>query len=199
MKFILDYLPTQRHPVIANALISIIVTGIDNRRVKQDPSTLPIADAIEVIIGQGANVNSKNEDGRTALMEASRIGKVKIIELLLKKGALSYLKDKHGYTSLMLASEFGQYDVIELLLGYNSDLKALVAQNKNGWSALMLASWNCHSQCVKILLKKGARVNTEFLEMWLSSARRAEVRNIIRTQLGMSAALYYESLHRLHF
>ena len=188
IKFILDYLPTRRHPVVANTLISII-TGIDNRTAVFNACTLSIADAIETIIGQGADINSKNEYGRTALMEASIIGKVKIVELLLRNRALSHLKDKHGYTSLMLASEYGRYDVVELLLGCESDTKALVAKNKNGWSALMLASWNCHSQCVKILLKRGARVNAEFLEMWLSSATRAEVRNIIKTQLGMPAAL----------
>jgi ankyrin repeat protein len=178
VKLILENLPTPRHPVVANTLISIIITSIDNS------STLSIADAIKVIIDQGGDVNSKNEDGRTALMEASRIGKVKMVELLLKKGASSRLNDKHGYTSLMLASECGQYDVIEHLLGHTSDSKALITKNKSGWSALMLASWNCHSQCVKLLLKNGARVDAGFLEMWLSSIRRTAVRNIIKTQLG---------------
>src|ERR1700752_1144 len=77
------------------------------------------------LLGHGADVNSRDADGDTALHGAAQNGNLEIINLLLDKGANPNAKNKLGGTPLMFAAVFGNDDAVRLLLrrGANPSLK----------------------------------------------------------------------------
>lgn len=72
---------------------------------------------VRQLLDEGAPVDEKDENGRTALMQASLGGYTVVVQLLLGKGAAVGGKDKWGDTALMYASNFGRTEVAKLLLG----------------------------------------------------------------------------------
>ena len=72
---------------------------------------------VRQLLDEGAPVDEKDENGRTALMQASLGGYTEVVQLLLGKGAAVDGKDKWGDTALMYASNFGRTEVAKLLLG----------------------------------------------------------------------------------
>ena len=74
------------------------------------------AKEIEEAILNAANVNAKDNVGRTALMSAAEHGHIEIAELLLKHGADVNAKANKGITALMSAARDGRTEVAEVLL-----------------------------------------------------------------------------------
>lgn len=58
---------------------------------------------VKKAIKEGADLNIKDEDGWTALMQASQRGYFEIVELLVKAGVDVNFKNKWGITALMIA------------------------------------------------------------------------------------------------
>ena len=105
---------------------------------------------VERAITEGANVNSRDNTGTTALMYLVLNGYAEVAELLLKNSAEVNMKSNLGYTALMLASSNGYTDIAELLMRYGADVNA---RELRGLTALMLASWKGHAETAELLLK----------------------------------------------
>jgi len=58
---------------------------------------------VEALLKAGAEIEAKDEDGRTALMLAAQYGRVDTVRLLLAKGAHADARDKRGWNAYMLA------------------------------------------------------------------------------------------------
>jgi ankyrin repeat protein len=72
--------------------------------------------AVKILLDQGADVNARNYDGKTALMMASGMtGDATILELLLNNGADPKAKDHKGQTALSLAKQSQRSDKIQIL------------------------------------------------------------------------------------
>lgn len=76
---------------------------------------------VEKLVKLGADVNSPDADGDTALHGAAQSGNVPMIELLLAKGANPNAKNKQGGTPLMWAAVYGHRDAASLLLKHGAD------------------------------------------------------------------------------
>ena len=63
-------------------------------------STELVIEIIELLIGAGADVGAKNEEGKTPLHFAARLNLIEIAELLIEKGADLEAEDKGGETPL---------------------------------------------------------------------------------------------------
>ncbi|MFA5106686.1 MAG: ankyrin repeat domain-containing protein, partial [Candidatus Micrarchaeia archaeon] len=84
-----------------------------------------------------ADVNARDEDGNTALIEASsRWGNAAIVNVLLSAGAYMNAKDKYGETALIRASYLGRTDSVKALLSAGADVNA---KDENGETVLMVA------------------------------------------------------------
>ena len=61
--------------------------------------------------GNQENLDTRGEDGNTALIWVAQHGHTKCVELLLRKGALANFQDKRGNTALFYstASKYGVY------------------------------------------------------------------------------------------
>ena len=108
----------------------------------------------------GANVNSKDENGRTPLMAACEYeSSHEIIQLLMSFKALVNDTDNKGYTAVMYAAKFDPYPrvVAEMVkLGADVNIKA-----NDGTTALMLACEHNNVQVVSEIIKAGANVNAK--------------------------------------
>jgi ankyrin repeat protein len=70
---------------------------------------------VKQLLKEGVDVNTKDEDGWTALMYACLKGEKKVAEFLIEKGVDVNAKDKNGRTALMIAKENGYDEIFKLL------------------------------------------------------------------------------------
>ena len=70
---------------------------------------------VRTLLEAGAEVNARDENGRTALMLAALGGHLETVKSLLDAGANADAKDHDGETAHNLASEQGQNEIVQLL------------------------------------------------------------------------------------
>lgn len=78
-------------------------------------------EAVQKLLDRGADVNTQDHDGDTALHGAAQTGNVAIIDLLLAKGAKLNVKNKVGGTPLMWAAVYGHEEAARRLLERGAD------------------------------------------------------------------------------
>lgn len=122
------------------------------------------------LLARGANVNARDADGSTALLNAIRPsyeGGVDraMIQLLLARRANVNAGSGTGQTPLMAAAAVGDLGLAKLLLSKGARVNA---EDKNGQTPLFYAAAGASNDAgddlsspgiVKLLLSKGARVN----------------------------------------
>jgi cytohesin len=69
----------------------------------------------EILIGAGANVSAKNDEGLTPLHNAARRGQHKAAKVLIAAGSDTNATDNEGHTALWHANNRGHSDVVKLL------------------------------------------------------------------------------------
>jgi uncharacterized protein len=153
---------------------------------KNNPAKKDHTKVAALLLEKGADVNARDEAGRTALIAASYDGKSKVVELLIEKGADVEAKSSDGSTALISAAGRGQTEVVKLLLkkGATADAKDNFNQ-----TALMKAAWMRHPEVVKALLDKRADVNAKGSNGWtaLNSAAAVGDPEVVKLLLDAGA------------
>jgi ankyrin repeat protein len=109
---------------------------------------------MEELLKKGANVNSTDANGKTALMLAATSGNRAAMETLVKRyHADVTVKDSNGETALSQAASLGLNDSVQTLLQFP---KVINEVDTNGNTALMNAIKHGHSNVATTLLQKGA-------------------------------------------
>jgi ankyrin repeat protein len=116
---------------------------------------------INRLLKAGANIESMDDVGRTALMITASNGNAAACCVLLKNDKDIDKKDIAGRTALMHAAMENRIDACEILLKNGASINAT---DRNGWTALMLASWKRRLNACAFLVGNGADINAEDLD-----------------------------------
>ncbi|KAM3510890.1 hypothetical protein MY11210_005493 [Beauveria gryllotalpidicola] len=113
---------------------------------------------VKMLLEKGANIDAKDNDGRTALSYVAEKGHEAIVKLLLEKGANIDAKDNDGRTALSYVAEKGHEAIVKLLLekGANIDVK-----DNDSRTPLSYVAEKGHEAIVKLLLEKGANIDVK--------------------------------------
>uniref|UniRef100_A0A671YIK4 Ankyrin repeat domain 52 n=1 Tax=Sparus aurata TaxID=8175 RepID=A0A671YIK4_SPAAU len=117
-------------------------------------------EALRLLSETLVSLDVRDIDGRTALYLAAQRGFASCVEVLLKHEASYTLKEhKHKWTALHAAAAEGQMDCLLLLVNREQSADIIDSPDTQGQTALMLAALGRHTDCVHILLEKGANAD----------------------------------------
>src|SRR5581483_8931555 len=113
------------------------------------------APTVRALLARGADVNTAQGDGMTALHWAAKNGDADLAATLLAAGANVRATSRlGGYTPLLLAAAAGSVPTVEALLARGAD--ANHREGANGETALMFAAARDRADVVRALLERGA-------------------------------------------
>jgi len=108
---------------------------------------------VELLITKGAEVNHRERDGCTALMNAAGNGDTQVVNALLRNGASVNLADDEGETALMKAAAFScSEETVTALLSAGADLSARDHKGRNALETFQ-SSYACPESKVGNLLQ----------------------------------------------
>jgi ankyrin repeat protein len=108
------------------------------------------------LLGQGADVEAKNNQGDSPLLLAARSQKAEVANLLIAKGAGLEDKNDQGDTPLIAACTVGSTALTQLLVEKGADINA---RDDVGATPLMYAALAGNTTILDLLLAKGAAMN----------------------------------------
>lgn len=112
--------------------------------------------SVKTALEKGADADTMNISGQTALMVSCSFGHESLVQLLLEYGAHFNKMSNKGDTALTVAASRGFEGIVRLLLGRG----AVIDGSKNiGKTALSTAAGNGHENMVRILFNSGADIN----------------------------------------
>ena len=112
----------------------------------------------QVLIDAGADIETKDENGRSPLHLACRSGALDVVKMLVRAGAGVRVTDNDGYTCLLLAAAFGNTETVR----YLADLAEVdVNQDSYGNTAVLLAAEKNHADVVEVLIDAGADIEVK--------------------------------------
>ena len=113
-------------------------------------SELGDKDGTELLLNDGADIESKDSKGRTALITASGNGHTTVTDLLLERGANIDSQDDEGYSALMTACKNGQVQTTSCLLDQYADTSL---KNSDGKTAFDLAMESSNVELLPLFTK----------------------------------------------
>ena len=114
-------------------------------------------EVVQMLIDAGADLEAKNEKGRSPLLLACEVGKLDAVKMLVEAGARACATDSQGDTCLILAASFGHTEIVRYLAGLKE-----VDVNYQGWNddtALHTAVNEGHRDVVEVLIDAGADID----------------------------------------
>ncbi len=94
-------------------------------------------DEVRRLLDAGADVNFRDDHGRTALQVAAREGHAAIANVLVSNGASVSIPDANGSSALLYAATNGHAEILRLLLDGGANVNA---RNADGGTALHKAA-----------------------------------------------------------
>ncbi|WP_341790186.1 ankyrin repeat domain-containing protein [Rickettsia endosymbiont of Polydrusus tereticollis] len=130
---------------------------------------------------KGADINAKDEFGRTILHKAAEFGRLDLVKWLLEEqGADINTPDKYDTSLLHFATASGNLALVKWLI--EEKHAAIDAQDKFGKSALHLAALDNYQDITALLVAKNANINLRDRngETALEIARKEQHQEIIK-------------------
>ena len=145
-----------KHILITIAAVVLVGCGpsVDIHKATEEGNI----EAVKQAIADGADANTKDDDGRTPLHYAANEGHMKIAGLLISKGADLNAKDKIRGTPLHYAAAYEHKEIVELIIAADADLKA---KDEEGATPLHNAAFIGNKEIAQLLIAKGADVSAK--------------------------------------
>lgn len=85
-----------------------------------------------------------------------------------------------GRRPIHFAADYGQKEIIDYLIQLGSDVNAL---DKHGITPLLAAIWEGHTECVRVLITNGAKIDGRTPDglSYLDAAEKAEIKSLLST------------------
>jgi uncharacterized protein len=107
--------------------------------------------AVSALLDAGADIDARDQAGRTALLAATHGSAVQAARLLVARGANLEIADDLKDTPLLYAGAEGRIEILRLLVKAGANLRA---RNRYGGNALIPAAHHGHVEAVRELLTK---------------------------------------------
>ncbi|KAJ7726451.1 ankyrin repeat-containing domain protein [Mycena maculata] len=120
------------------------------------------ADIVQVLLKNGADVDTGGDEHGTALQIASRWGHPDIVRILLENGVNIDAGDADHGTALQIASRWGHADIVRILLEKGANVDSNFG--KRGTAFHMTSRWG-HKEIVEILREHGAQSGLDVAEV----------------------------------
>ncbi len=110
---------------------------------------------VKSIIDSGIDINSKDDHGYTALIEASKYGHYDIVKYLITSKAEIDLQGWHCYTALAFATERGHLEIAKMLIDAGANINAIDDENNTCFSK---TAENGNIEIAKLLIDHGVNI-----------------------------------------
>jgi ankyrin repeat protein len=125
------------------------------------PPELPWVKIVRLLVESGADLETRDAEGDTPLMQAASYGQTETFKFLLARGARINVREKRGMTPLIaaacacaVATMNSTYDIMKILVEKGANVNA---RAHDGTTSLMLAAGSPDgAPTVKLLLSRGA-------------------------------------------
>jgi uncharacterized protein len=154
-----------RRALIASlGLLFLLSAGGENSLAQGDPGML-LVEAVQVgdtgkaleLVAEGAPLEARDAENRTALLLATRANLVEIATALIKAGADVNAKDNIHDTPFLYAGAEGRNDILKLILATGK--ANLRDTNRYGGTALIPAAHHGYPETVRLLLNTAIDVD----------------------------------------
>lgn len=111
---------------------------------------------IRDLLSDGADIDARDEAGRTALLIATHGNRIEVAKALIESGADVNAKDRINDSPYLYAGAHGYLEILKMTLVRGADLKST---NRFGGTALIPAAERGHVETVRTLIEAGVDVD----------------------------------------
>jgi len=133
-----------------------LAQGADPNDELSDAIVADDMDRVRYLTHHGANIESRDGEGNTPLINAARFGFIDVATYLIGQKADPNETDRGGWTPLMYAAWEDNPELTAMLIQHGARLDA---KNGDGLTPLAIASQNGKVEAAQALVKAGADVN----------------------------------------
>ena len=130
--------------------VAFVPHGQEGKKDRPCPAMWEDPAVCQVLIDAGADIETKDDLGRSPLHLACRSGELDVAKMLVKAGAGMCVTDNDGDTCLTLASYSGHTETLKMLVEAGADVSVTV--NNIGFSCLTMAACFGRTETVRYLL-----------------------------------------------
>ena len=113
-------------------------------------------DIVELLLNNGARVDTKNREGNDALLLACSKGFTKVVQVLLQAGSNPRVVNDLGNTIVHMCAMTGHSELLDMLL--DLEVPFINLSNSDGDTPLHLAIKNNHAEVAAVLIRKGSSI-----------------------------------------
>ncbi|KAL3269656.1 hypothetical protein HHI36_008719 [Cryptolaemus montrouzieri] len=115
---------------------------------------------VEVLLGQGAEINAPDKNGWTPLHCASKAGCFEVVKLLTESGASPKSETNLGAVPIWFAASEGHHDVLEYLMTKEHDTYALMEDRRFVYNLMVCSKNHDNKPMEEFILVSPAPVDT---------------------------------------
>ena len=149
------------------------------------------AAAVQRTLRNGADVNCREEDATTPLMEACEKGFDDIVRILLDAGADARWRNSHNESPIERACFTGHLSIVKMLLNHDNSL--LEIADEEGFTILLLAIKYQQVDIVRFLLDRGANIHASTHDGTTTLMRACIERNLAIVRILLTAGVDVEA------